>query len=67
MTDERSATPEELKKFSGEQLQGKGNRVIKFSPDGKITVTIGKGARQAILLSLRTSRATSSSRRTATS
>ena len=34
-------SPDELKKFPGEK--GKGNRVIKFSPDGKILMTIGKG------------------------
>ena len=41
VADERAATPEELKKFP--DAQGKGNRVIKFSPDGKILMTIGKG------------------------
>jgi hypothetical protein len=41
VTDERAATPDELKKFPGEAA--KGNRVIKFSPDGKILMTIGKG------------------------
>ena len=41
VTDERNASPEELKKFPGEK--GKGNRVIKFSPEGKILMTIGRG------------------------
>ena len=41
VTDERAATPEELAKFP--DARGKGNRVIKFSPDGKILLTIGKG------------------------
>ena len=41
VTDERAASPEELKKFPEES--GKGNRVIKFSPEGKILMTIGKG------------------------
>jgi DNA-binding beta-propeller fold protein YncE len=41
VTDERSASPDELKKFP--DTAGKGNRVIKFSPDGKVLLTIGKG------------------------
>jgi sugar lactone lactonase YvrE len=41
VTDERSATPEELAKFP--EAKGKGHRVIKFSPDGKILMTIGRG------------------------
>jgi 6-bladed beta-propeller len=41
VTDERAATPDELKKFP--DAAGKGNRVIKFSPDGKVLLTIGKG------------------------
>ena len=41
VTDERAATPEELAKSP--DARGKGNRVIKFSPDGKILMTIGKG------------------------
>jgi len=41
VTDERAATPDELKKFP--DAAGKGNRVIKFSPDGKQLMTIGKG------------------------
>ena len=41
LADERAATPEELAKFP--DAAGKGNRVIKFSPDGRILMTIGKG------------------------
>jgi hypothetical protein len=41
VTDERAATPDEMAKFP--DAAGKGNRVIKFSPDGKILMTIGKG------------------------
>ena len=40
VTDGRAATPEELKKFPGEK--GKGHPVIKFSPDGKVLMTLGK-------------------------
>ncbi|MEQ1912223.1 MAG: hypothetical protein ABMA15_25610 [Vicinamibacterales bacterium] len=41
VADERAATPEELAKFP--DARGKGNRVIKFSPEGKILLTIGRG------------------------
>ncbi len=39
VTDERAASAEELAKFP--DAKGKGNRVIKFSPEGKILMTIG--------------------------
>jgi hypothetical protein len=41
VTDERAATPEELAKFP--DAKSKGNRVFKFSPDGKVLLTIGQG------------------------
>lgn len=41
VTDERAATPDELAKFPN--ARGKGNQVFKFSPDGKLLMTIGKG------------------------
>ena len=40
VTDGRAATPEELKKFPGEKA--KGHTVIKFSPEGKVLMTLGK-------------------------
>jgi len=39
VTDGRAATPEELQKFPGEK--GKGHTVIKFSPEGKVLMTLG--------------------------
>ncbi len=39
VADGRSATPEELQKFPG--AAGKGHAVIKFSPQGKVLLTIG--------------------------
>ena len=41
VTDARAATPEELAKFPG--AKGKGHQVIKFSPEGKVLLTLGKG------------------------
>jgi hypothetical protein len=41
VTDERAATPDELAKFPN--AKSKGNQVFKFSPDGKLLMTIGKG------------------------
>jgi hypothetical protein len=41
VTDERAATPDELAKFPN--AKGKGHTVLKFSPDGKLLMTIGKG------------------------
>src|SRR5262249_16221763 len=44
VTDARAASPEDLKKFPGED--NKGSVVIKFSPEGKLLMTLGKpGAR----------------------
>jgi sugar lactone lactonase YvrE len=40
VADSRAATPEELAKFP--DARGKGHRVVKFSPEGKILMTIGK-------------------------
>lgn len=40
VTDSRTPTPEELKKFPGEQ--NKGSVVVKFSPEGKILMILGK-------------------------
>jgi len=40
VTDARAATPEELQKFS--DAKGKGHTVVKFSPDGKVLLTLGK-------------------------
>jgi sugar lactone lactonase YvrE len=40
VVDERSANERELKKFPGEK--GKGHIVVKFSPDGKVLLTLGK-------------------------
>ena len=46
--DARRTTPEELKKFPGEKV--KGNIVVKFSPEGKVLLTLGKsGVASAIL------------------
>jgi len=44
VADARSASPDDLKKFSGEN--NKGSVVVKFSPEGKVLMTLGKpGAR----------------------
>ena len=40
VADARVATPAELKKFPGED--NKGSVVVKFSPDGKVLMTLGK-------------------------
>jgi DNA-binding beta-propeller fold protein YncE len=40
ITDGRAATPQELEKFPGEK--GKGHTVVKFSPEGKVLLTLGK-------------------------
>ena len=40
VTDGRAATPEELKKFP--DAKGKGHTVVKFSPEGKLVLTLGK-------------------------
>lgn len=40
VTDARAATPEELKKFP--DAKGKGHQVVKFSPQGKVLLTLGK-------------------------
>jgi 6-bladed beta-propeller len=40
VADSRVATPEELKKFPGEK--DKGSVVVKFSPQGKVLLTLGK-------------------------
>ena len=40
VTDARAASPEELTKYPGEG--NKGSVVVKFSPDGKILLTLGK-------------------------
>jgi sugar lactone lactonase YvrE len=40
VVDSRLTTPAELKKFPGEQV--KGNIVVKFSPEGKVLMTLGK-------------------------
>src|SRR5438876_777298 len=40
VTDARAPTADDLKKFPGEQ--NKGSVVIKFSPDGKVLMTLGK-------------------------
>jgi DNA-binding beta-propeller fold protein YncE len=40
VTDGRAATPEELKKFP--DAKGKGHTVVKFSPEGKVLLTLGK-------------------------
>ena len=40
VADSRAPSPEEIKKFPGEQ--NKGSVVVKFSPEGKVLMTIGK-------------------------
>src|SRR5215510_8020792 len=40
VTDARAASPEELTRFPGEA--NKGSVVVKFSPDGKVLMTLGK-------------------------
>jgi DNA-binding beta-propeller fold protein YncE len=40
VTDGRAATPEELAKFP--DARGKGHTVVKFSPDGKVLLTLGR-------------------------
>jgi DNA-binding beta-propeller fold protein YncE len=40
VTDSRAASPEELKTFPGEDK--KGSVVVKFSPEGKVLMTLGK-------------------------
>jgi sugar lactone lactonase YvrE len=40
VTDGRGATPQELEKFP--DAKGKGHTVVKFSPDGKVLMTLGK-------------------------
>jgi sugar lactone lactonase YvrE len=40
VVDARRTTPEELKKFPGEKT--KGNIVVKFNPEGKVLLTLGK-------------------------
>jgi sugar lactone lactonase YvrE len=40
VADARAPTPEDLKKFPGEQ--NKGSVVVKFSPEGKVLMTLGK-------------------------
>jgi sugar lactone lactonase YvrE len=40
VTDARAATPDELQKFP--DAKGKGNSVVKFSPEGKVLLTLGK-------------------------
>ena len=40
VTDARAASPDELKKFPGED--NKGSVVVKFSPEGKVLMTLGK-------------------------
>ena len=40
IVDSRLTTPAEIKKFPGEQV--KGNIVVKFSPEGKVLMTLGK-------------------------
>ena len=40
VTDGRTATPQELEKFP--DARGKGHSVVKFSPDGKVLLTLGK-------------------------
>ncbi len=42
MTDARVPSPDELKKFPGEQ--NKGSVVVKFSPEGKVLMTLGNPA-----------------------
>jgi sugar lactone lactonase YvrE len=40
VTDARAATPQELERFP--DAKGKGHQVVKFSPDGKVLLTLGK-------------------------
>ena len=40
VTDARAATAQELEKFP--DAKGKGHQVVKFSPDGKVLLTLGK-------------------------
>jgi DNA-binding beta-propeller fold protein YncE len=40
VTDARAPSPEDLKKFPGEE--NKGSVVVKFSPEGKVLMTLGK-------------------------
>jgi molybdate transport system substrate-binding protein len=40
VTDARATTADELKKFPGEQ--SKGSVIVKFSPEGKVLMTLGK-------------------------
>jgi DNA-binding beta-propeller fold protein YncE len=40
VADARAPSPDDLKKFSGEDA--KGSAVVKFSPDGKVLMTLGK-------------------------
>jgi DNA-binding beta-propeller fold protein YncE len=40
VTDARAPTPDDIKKFPGEQ--DKGSVVVKFSPEGKVLMTLGK-------------------------
>jgi sugar lactone lactonase YvrE len=40
VTDARAANPEELQKFP--DARGKGHTVVKFSPEGKVLLTLGK-------------------------
>jgi streptogramin lyase len=40
VTDARAATPDELQKFP--DAKGKGHSVVKFSPEGKVLLTLGK-------------------------
>jgi sugar lactone lactonase YvrE len=40
VVDARRTTPDELKKFPGEKV--KGNIVVKFSPEGKVLLTLGR-------------------------
>ena len=40
VTDARAATPQEIERFP--QARGKGHQVIKFSPEGKVLLTLGR-------------------------
>ena len=44
VTDARAASADELKKFPGED--NKGSVVVKFSPEGKVLMTLGKAGRE---------------------
>ena len=48
-------------------IAGKGHQVVKFSPEGKVLMTLGKAGVAGDRRIISTSRATSSTRRTATS